>query len=136
VPGPDRAQASVKRPKKDRFVCTVDKEIDLREHTKLEKAINEPKLEEEFMNIAKQRIGTGRKEGLHSLVSPCAYAYDALGRKYMTHTYDTTATVVVIAAARPRPTTPTTTTARPATWDINAQTHRNMPRILQRQHTL
>jgi hypothetical protein len=52
---------------------------------------------------------------LQSVVSLCAYAYDALGRICMAHTYDTAATLIVIAAARPRPATPTTTSTQPAT---------------------
>ena len=64
---------------------------------------------------------------LQPVVSLCAYAYDALARIYMTHTYDTAATVVVIAAALPRPSTPTTTTAHPSSCTRNLPQSTTVP---------
>jgi hypothetical protein len=97
-----------------RYICTVDKETDLQDYMKQVEAINEPQREEEFMTIAEQRIWKGRRERPQPVVSLCAYAYDALAQAYMTHTYDTAATLIVIAATCPRPTTPTTTSNQPA----------------------
>jgi hypothetical protein len=47
-----------------RYICTVDKETDLQDYMIQVEAINEPKLEEEFMTIAEQLISKGRQEGM------------------------------------------------------------------------
>ena len=47
-----------------RYICTVDKETDLQDYMKQVEAINEPKLEEEFMTIAEQLISKGREQGM------------------------------------------------------------------------
>jgi RHS repeat-associated protein len=67
---------------------------------------------------------------LQSVVSLCAYAYDALTQAYMTHTYDTAATLIVIAATCPRPATPTTTSTTAATYNTTTiETHPDTPPI-------